>query len=68
LLPHPEIKNPEWKHSGSLEPMTVGTQGFDPVHVAEQVVMIEAFEHQLTFHLADGTMTPVGLTSEGRLA
>ncbi|OFT81723.1 recombinase family protein [Corynebacterium sp. HMSC29G08] len=46
----------------------LGTQGFDPVHVAEQVVMIEAFEHQLTFHLADGTMTPVGLTSEGRLA
>lgn len=38
----------------------LGTQGFDPVHVAEQVVMIEAFEHQLTFHLADGTMTPVG--------
>ena len=48
--------------------MTVGTQGFDPVHVAEQVVMIEAFEHQLTFHLADGTIAPVGLTSEGRLA
>ncbi|MBS6620461.1 MAG: recombinase family protein [Varibaculum cambriense] len=46
----------------------LGTQGFDPVHVAEQVVMIEAVEHQLTFHLADGTMTPVGLTSEGRLA
>ena len=46
----------------------LGTQGFDPVHVAEQVVMIETFEHQLTFHLADGTMTPVGLTSEGRLA
>lgn len=46
----------------------LGTQGFDPVHVAEQIVMIEAFEHQLTFHLADGTMTPVGLTSEGRLA
>lgn len=46
----------------------LGTQRFDPVSVAEQVVMIEAFEHQLTFHLADGTMTPVGLTSEGRLA
>ena len=46
----------------------LGTQGFDPVSVAEQVVMIEAFEHQLTFHLADGTMAPVGLTSEGRLA
>ncbi|QOR47906.1 recombinase family protein [Trueperella pecoris] len=46
----------------------LGTQSFDPVHVAEQIVMIEAFEHQLTFHLADGTMTPVGLTSEGRLA
>ncbi len=46
----------------------LGTQSFDPAAVAEQVVMIEAFEHQLTFHLADGTMTPVGLTSEGRLA
>ena len=46
----------------------LGTQGFDPVQVGEQIVMIEAFEHQLTFHLADGTMTPVGLTSEGRLA
>ncbi|SQI24555.1 recombinase family protein [Corynebacterium jeikeium] len=45
----------------------LGTQGFDPVSVAEQIVMIEAFPHQLTFHLADGTMTPVGLTSEGRL-
>lgn len=46
----------------------LGTQSFDPVSVAEQVVMIEAFPHQLTFHLADGTMTTVGLTSEGRLA
>ncbi|MDR6939469.1 recombinase family protein [Arcanobacterium hippocoleae] len=46
----------------------LGTQGFDSVSVGEQVVMIEAFEHQLTFHLADGTMAPVGLTSEGRLA
>lgn len=46
----------------------LGTQGFDPVQVGEQVVMIEAFEHQLTFHLADGTMMPVGLTSEGWLA
>ena len=45
----------------------LGTQSFDPVSVVEQIVMIEAFEHQLTFHLADGTMTPVGLTSEGRL-
>ena len=46
----------------------LGTQSFDPAAVAEQVVMIEAFEHQLTFHLADGTIAPVGLTSEGRLA
>lgn len=46
----------------------LGTQGFDPVSVGEQIVMIEVFPHQLTFHLADGTMTPVGLTSEGRLA
>ncbi|CAB0674243.1 recombinase family protein [Corynebacterium diphtheriae bv. mitis] len=46
----------------------LGTQSFDPVSVAEQIVMIEAFPHQLTFHLTDGTMTPVGLTSEGRLA
>lgn len=46
----------------------LGTQSFDPAQVGEQIVMIEAFEHQLTFHLADGTMTPVGLTSEGRLA
>ncbi|MDU6662695.1 MAG: recombinase family protein, partial [Actinomyces sp.] len=46
----------------------LGTQGFDPVQVGEQIVMIEVFPHQLTFHLADGTMTPVGLTSEGRLA
>lgn len=46
----------------------LGTQGFDPDTVGEQVVMIEAFEDQLTFHLADGTMAPVGLTSEGRLA
>ncbi len=46
----------------------LGTQSFDPVQVGEQIVMIEAFPHQLTFHLADGTMTPVGLTSEGRLA
>lgn len=45
----------------------LGTQSFDPAQVGEQIVMIEAFEHQLTFHLADGTMTPVGLTSEGRL-
>lgn len=46
----------------------LGTQSFDPAVVAEHIVMIEAFEHQLTFHLTDGTMTPVGLTSEGRLA